>query len=331
MEITKVVSDYIQRAFKTDVSYMEFFNHIKEFQEWFEGETKWHNYKIWNGKRRKSQKYLSLGMAKTCCEDMASLLMTEKVKIHCSNEVADKLVQNVLRKNNFSVMGNQEVELALALGTGAFVVSVKEEADMNNLKDDDILLSYIHGDCIYPIKWDNGKITECAFVTIGNNDGQITYRIMSIVYDKEQDEYLEYVEELDDGGTSLSANKIIEGINKVEDKGFEYHTNLKRHSPFQIIKPNIVNNIDKTNPMGISIYAGAFSILKSIDEIYSSYKNEFRLGRKGYLLKQDYKQSGMKRQVTIGLITLMRMKLYINNLQMSGKTTNHLYMKAICH
>ena len=52
MEITKVVSDYIQRAFSTDVSYIEFFSRIKEFKEWYEGETKWHKYTIWTGKKR---------------------------------------------------------------------------------------------------------------------------------------------------------------------------------------------------------------------------------------------------------------------------------------
>lgn len=284
MEITKIVSDYIQRAFKTDVSYMEFFTHIKEFKEWYEGETKWHKYYIWNGRRRKSQKHLSLGMAKTCCEDMASLLMTEKVEIKCSNENANALLQKVLRNNNFKVMANQLTELALALGTGAFVVSVKQGADMEDIKVQDIILSYIHGDFIYPIKWDNGKISDCAFVSIGNNDGDVTYKVMSFVFDEESQEYLEYVAEIDGDGGTIKSSEIIEGVENIEEKGNQYHTKLK-HSPFKIIKPNMVNNIDKTNPMGISIYANAFDTLKSIDEIYSSYKNEFKLGRKRIFVK----------------------------------------------
>lgn len=289
MEIAKAVSDYLQKAFKTDVSYIDFFARIKEFKEWYEGETKWHTYKIWTGKKRKTQKYLSLGMAKTCCEDMASLLMTEKVEIKCQNDVANKLVKKVLENNNFSVEGNQLTELALALGTGAFVVSVKENADMNDIKVDDLLLSYIHGDFIFPIKWDNGKITDCAFVTIGNNNGDVTYKIMSFVYDEGKKEFLEYVGEVDGEGGTIKSSEILEGVEKIDDKGDCYHTRLSKHSPFQIIKPNIVNNIDKTNPMGISIFANATSVLKSIDETYSSYKNEFRLGRKRIFVKAGLK------------------------------------------
>ena len=120
-------------------------------------------------------------MAKTVCEDMASLLMTEKVEIKCSNDTANQLLKKVLRNNNFKVMANQLTELSLALGTGAFVVSIKQGADMEDIKVEDIILSYIHGDFIYPIKWDNGKITECSFVGIGNNEGDVTYKIMSFV------------------------------------------------------------------------------------------------------------------------------------------------------
>lgn len=285
MEITKVVSDYIQRAFSTDVSYIEFFSRIKEFKEWYEGETKWHKYTIWTGKKRKSQKYLSLGMAKTCCEDMASLLMTEKVEIKCANASADALLKKVLKNNNFAVESNQLTELALALGTGAFVVSIKPNADMNNITVDDLVLSYIHGDFIFPIKWDNGKITDCAFVTIGNENGNVTYKVMSFVYDEQQKEFLEYVTEINGEGGTVKGSDVVEGIDNVENKGLQYSTKLKRSSPFQIIKPNIVNNIDKTNPMGISIFGNAISVLKSIDETYSSYKNEFRLGRKRIFVK----------------------------------------------
>lgn len=284
MELVKTVSDYLHRAFKTDISYIEFFTKIMEFKEWYEGETKWHEYKIWTGKKRKKQKHLSLGMAKTTCEDMASLLMTEKVEIRCSNDTANSLLQKVLKKNNFKVMANQLVELSWALGTGSFVVSVKEGADMNNLTVDDILVSYIHGDFIFPIKWDNGTITDCAFVVIGNKEGDVTYKIMSYVYDAKEKQYLEYVEEVDGDGGVVKSTEIIEGVDRIEDKGNQYKTRLK-HSPFQIIKPNIVNNFDKTNPMGMSIFGNAIPVLKSIDEIYSSYKNEFRLGRKRIFVK----------------------------------------------
>ena len=49
---------------------------------------------------------------------------------------------------------------------------------------------------------------------------------------------------------------------------------------FQIIKPNICNNIDLDSPLGISVYANSISQLKGCDLVYDSYMNEYVLGRK---------------------------------------------------
>lgn len=286
LNITKVVSDYLSRAWKADVSYLEYFEQIREYEDWFKGETRWHKYKIWNGKKRKSQQHLSLGMAKTVCEDMASLVMNEKVTIQCKNQTAEALVKEVLLKNNFKVMSNQLCELMFALGTGAFVESLKPGTDISCVKTKDVMLSYIHGDFIFPIRWDNGEITDCAFVTVGNNDGNVTYRV--IAYIKEEDGYCAYVQEIDGDGGVIKKADIQSEIEYIEEKGFKYKMGLQT-PPFQIIRPNIVNNFDKTNPMGMSIFGNALDVLKSIDETYSSLKNEFRLGRKRIFVKAGLK------------------------------------------
>lgn len=286
LEITKVVGDYLSRAWKADVSYLEYFEQVKEYMDWFRGDTRWHKYKIWNGKKRKEQHHLSLGMAKTVCEDMASLVMNEKVAIQCKNTVAQTLLNEVLRHNNFKVMSNQLCELMFVLGTGAFVESLKPGVNTTKIKTKDVLLSYIHGDFIFPIRWDNGEITDCAFVTVGNNDGNVTYRV--IAYIKEEDGYCAYVQEFDGDGGVIKKTDIVSEIEYIEEKGYKYKMELDT-APFQIIKPNIVNNFDKTNPMGMSIYGNALDVLKSIDETYSSLKNEFRLGRKRIFVKAGLK------------------------------------------
>lgn len=53
---------------------------------------------------------------------------------------------------------------------------------------------------------------------------------------------------------------------------------------FQIITPNIYNNIDLDSPLGISVYANSISQLKGCDLVYDSYMNEFVLGRKRILV-----------------------------------------------
>jgi A118 family predicted phage portal protein len=53
---------------------------------------------------------------------------------------------------------------------------------------------------------------------------------------------------------------------------------------FQIIKPNVVNNVDLDCPMGLSVFANAIDNLKGTDLIYDSYCMEFELGKKRLLV-----------------------------------------------
>ena len=53
---------------------------------------------------------------------------------------------------------------------------------------------------------------------------------------------------------------------------------------FQIIMPNLCNNIDLDSPLGISVFANSINQLKGCDLIYDSYVNEFVLGRKRILV-----------------------------------------------
>ena len=49
---------------------------------------------------------------------------------------------------------------------------------------------------------------------------------------------------------------------------------------FQIVTPNICNNIDLDSPLGISVYGNGIDEVKGCDLTYDSYMNEFVLGRK---------------------------------------------------
>ena len=83
-----------------------------------------------------------------------------------STPYACLLYTSILERNNFRVRGNQLVELAFALGTGAFVEYL--DADGN------VIIDYIRADMIYPLSWDNGDITECAFGSVRVLDGKET-------------------------------------------------------------------------------------------------------------------------------------------------------------
>lgn len=141
----------------------ETYDHIDEWLEWYQNDVeKFHHYKLYNGAVMTNQERYKLGMAKTVCEDWANLLLNEKVSIK-AGKYSEQL-SKILRYNNFSKQGNQLIEKAFALGTGAFV----EYKDAN----DRVIIDYIRADMIYPLSWDNGDVTECAFGTSRMLDGK---------------------------------------------------------------------------------------------------------------------------------------------------------------
>ena len=249
----------------------ETYSYINDWLEWYQDDVKsFHHYKIYNGTSTKSYERYRLGMAKKICEDWANLLLNEKVAIKAGDY--EKRLEEILRFNNFSIRANQLIEMAFALGTGAFVEY--KDADKN------VIIDYIRADMIYPLSWDNGDITECAFGTIRVIDGKecIYLQIHRLGVPSEEDE------EPENTNMYYIENRYIESAT---GKDIECPDDVipiictESESPlFQIITPNICNNIDLDSPLGISVYANSISQLKGCDLVYDSYMNEYVLGRK---------------------------------------------------
>ena len=141
------------------------YEHIEEWLEWYQNEVaKFHHYNIWNGIVTTKHERYRLGMAKTICEDWANLLLNEKVAIKAGSY--SNRLNDILLYNKFRVNGNKLVERAFALGTGAFVEYKGA--------DGEVLIDYVDADMIYPLSWDNGEITECAFGSVRVVDGKET-------------------------------------------------------------------------------------------------------------------------------------------------------------
>ena len=201
------------------------YSHIDEWLEWYQNDVeKFHHYKLYNGSVVTEQERYKLGMAKKVCEDWANLLLNEKVAIKAGSY--DKQLAVILDKNNFYVKGNQLIELAFALGTGAFV----EYRDAAGA----VVIDYIRADMIYPLAWDNGDITECAFGTYQTLNGKeyIYLQIHRLGKGDEEDPDMYYIE-----------NKYIDAKSGKETdppEDIEVFVNTGSVEPlFQIITPNI--------------------------------------------------------------------------------------------
>lgn len=279
----KTIQQYLRDNDYNTVS-DETFSHIDEWMEWYQGEVKkFHKYRVYNGVKKVECKRLSLGMAKKVCEDWANLILNEKVSIK-AGQYGSRL-NDILEANNFRVQANQLIEIAYALGTGAFV-------EYKN--SDNIIIDYIRADMIYPLSWENGIITECAFGSYEVKHGcDVIYLQIHRLGRKEEGEIQEeyYLENhlIDaDSGKDLEWDKDMA---KIVATGST--TPL-----FQIIMPNIKNNIELDSPMGISVYANGIDQLKGCDIVYDSYINEYVLGKKRIIVPESAAKIQMTREGT---------------------------------
>lgn len=259
----------------------ETYSHILEWLEWYQNDVeKFHKYKVFNGVVTKEEERYKLGMAKKVCEDWANLLLNEKVAIKAGNY--EKRLQEVLDNNNFLVRANQLIEMAFALGTGAIV---------EYLDGEEVMIDYIRADMIYPLSWDNGDITECAFGSVRVIDGkEVLYLQIHRLgkADNEEDSEHYYIENKYIDRKESKELDPPEGVIPLVPTGYDKPL-------FQIITPNICNNIDLDSPLGVSVFANAIDQLKGCDLVYDSYMNEFVLGRKRILVPISFAKIQMEK------------------------------------
>jgi A118 family predicted phage portal protein len=227
-----------------------------------------------------------MGMAKKLSEDIADLLLNERVKITLSDEGTNEFVQQVLEENQFFVLGNDYQERKAYTGTVAYVPYFydTEISEDGMIEDGKIGINYVSAQNIYPVSWNNSKVTECVFAfphtvnrkkyvhlqfhRMGENGTYVIENVVLEAFAGSRE------------GRELKQNEWVKLkpfrglVNSVETDSTE--------PQFVIDRLNIVNNADKdeSNPMGVAVFANAIDTLKKLDIEFDSYCNEFDLGRK---------------------------------------------------
>lgn len=266
-----------------------FYTQIRKWESWYNGDVqKFHHYYVYNGKDKIRCRRLSLGMAKKLCEYIADLLLNERVKIVISgSDETDKFVKNVLEKNKFLVKANDYQERKAWSGTVAYVLQIKDAVtdEDGNVSVGDIQINYVNAKNIFPISWENGEVTEAAFI-FPKTANRKKYALVQIHQLKNVESKLQYVIEnhvvmcTQGAGTEIPPEKWND-LKPFAGISPEILTGSDKPQ-FVIDRLNIVNNADEddTNPMGVSIFANSLDTLAKIDMEYDSYANEFNLGRK---------------------------------------------------
>lgn len=266
-----------------------FYSQIRLWESWYNGNVqKFHHYRIYNGKNKIRCRRLSLGMAKKLSEDIADLLLNERVKITIDkSDTTAAFVEETLRKNKFLIKGNDYQERKAYTGTVAYVPQVKDavvDAE-GRIIDGSIIINYVQAKNIYPISWENGEVTEAAFLfpkTVNRKKyALIQFHRLQNVDGGQQYVIENHVVQCTAGACTEIPPKDWESLKPFRGMAAEIKTGSDRPQ-FVIDRLNIANNADEddTNPMGVAIFANSIDTLAKLDMEYDSYANEFDLGRK---------------------------------------------------
>ena len=269
----------------------DFYSLIGVWKNWYDGDVKkFHTYKVFNGQKKVTVRRFSTGMAKKTSEDIANLLMNEKVHTTLEGDAEQEFIDSVAIENNLQVKMNEAQETKAGFGTMAYVPRVENvSVDASTgavLKGNNarIKIDFVTAPNIFPLSWENGFVKECAFAT-EKVDGKKTYLYLQIhrinsngFYDIENHLYL-------NNRGNLTEAELSE-LNGFEKLPPVVHTNSDKRQ-FVIDRLNIANNYDVSLPMGIAIFANAIDQLKGVDIAYDSYVNEFVLGKKRIMVKPE--------------------------------------------
>lgn len=280
------IISYLQKK-GIDTVDTSFYRKIDEWKSWYSSNVKnFSFYRVYSGQGTYSRrKRKSLGMAKKLSEDIADLLLNERVKITLSDEATGDFVQQVLEDNSFLVTGNDYQERKAYTGTVAYVpylhdAEIKPDGEVVSGK---IGIDYISAQNIFPISWENGKVTECAFsfVKTANRKKYVHMQFHTL----KDGQYVIENAVLENASGSKEGKELrpdewkkIKPFEALEEK-IETGSSMPQ---FVIDRLNIVNNADndESNPMGVAIFANSIDVLKKLDTEYDSYSNEFELGKK---------------------------------------------------
>lgn len=249
--------------------------------------SEWHDVRDMTVNGVKKRRRHSINMAKISSNELSKLIFTEHVEFNISDKAHHENINNLLKANRFGKVFQDKIEQMLALGGMALKVNPKELPD-GTYK---LLIAYVTPDCIIPISWENGEVTEAAFLNITKKKDK-TYCLFEIhkwkvakVVSKDGKESVKKLYTIAntlyerDTNASTDAKEVPLSTLYPELQEYAIIENLTQPL-FQYLKPNIANNMDLQSPLGISIFANALDTLYALDVAFDSFIREFKLGKR---------------------------------------------------
>lgn len=280
------LEDFLQRQYNYNPDIKDNIRqYYEQWNSWYEGNVKsFHNYYVWNGRKKVNKTRYTLNMAKEISEDWADILWSEKCAISMDNEQSQDQFDELVNDLDLYVLINQVLEQAGALGTEATVTSVynliqNEDGMYLDISNAKTRVNSIGFEGIFPLSWNNKEVTECAFSSVEYVNGQ-KYVILSVHLLNNAGNYIINNHLFRDVRGTLT--EIIDLENTL--RTFDTKNNIKW---FSIFKPLITNNLFKNNPFGIPYYANAIDKIKAVDITFDALKDEINDGKKRTFARAD--------------------------------------------
>ena len=254
-------------------------NYIEEWKSWYQGNVKsFHNYFIYNGKKRVYQHRFTMNMAKEISEDWSDILWSEKCKISMKDDKSQKQFDDLIDNLDLYTVINSSIEKSGALGTAGTVVSVydiiaNEDGMYLDVSDAKTRIDLVDIDCIYPLSWNNKEVTECAFGSVEYIKGE-KYVVLSVHKKADNGNYHIYNHLFKETNNLLT--EIVDE-NESTLKDFDTKSDIKW---FSIFKPLLTNNLFDNSPFGIPHYANAIDNMKTVDIVFDALKTEIKDGKR---------------------------------------------------
>ena len=287
MDYAKVV-EFVRSTFNMCAMNYEYYTNISSWLTWYKGyDPQFHTVITENGENRSQRTMYQLKMGKRVAEDWASAVSSEPPQIVVASPLEESSVfiqgsnstTGVLGSNNFNQLLSLSLERMFALGTSANVIAISGVAvdAAGNIVDGHrcrIHLQSYDATRIIPLSVVNGEIVDCSFMQVdGSGDQQVVILTSHI---READGYVIYTHVLDNRYNSVS---LPQGVLPV--------IRTKSLFPlFEVLRPNIANNIDLESPLGISVYANAIDNLKSTDQAFDACIRDVVTGQRIILMNK---------------------------------------------
>lgn len=247
----------------------DFYNLIEKWKCIYQGYyPEWHDLNVVTIGGNKKRRMNTLNLGKIISEELARLVFNEKVKIHISPDSYSKVIHEVLKRNDFYKLFQDNLERMFALGG----MVIKVYAANNQIK-----LGFVNADCFFPLSYSNGRVDEGLFINQIRKGGKWYTHLEWHTWSG--DEYV-IRNELYESDLSSELGIKVSLATLFPDLAEETRISGLSRPLFVHFKPNIANNFDTQSPLGISIFANALDTIHALDLAFDSLVNEFKLGRK---------------------------------------------------